>query len=512
MTNPNDGAVRVDEESRAELLVQLVKSVREIPDISGRTAAIGNLHELLKAVDCKQAQDESVKLNKAVLDSKAETHQGTSIGLKNHPFNMIAVRDYSDFNPYHSSCIEAKKNATVGLGFKSERVAEVLDPLCEHGLSDLLYALEEDYWETGNAYMEVVRDENEVITGLHHLPAADVYLYIEDTTDLSKKHYEIYGTEETIIRARRFARFGDREEYIKRNHIQPEEAKTVSEVIHRRMPSSHTRWYGRPEYFSAIPSIELVQAMTQHEFNYFFNNGVPEYLLFLIGQKLDPITWGQITAMLQANQGLKNSRKSNAVNIGGVDPKNFTVQVEKLAAGNDSSNSPFSTNSEITSTCVVTAHGVPPVLAGLLIPARLSGNNEGPNALLMFQVMKIGPTQKSYSQLLAGTLAADGVEFATPDGSTETLTREDFIGKNKESDKGNGFNSIIDEINLPLASTMSQMREPVAGAAGAGGARDLSQGLLTSGQDRNKTGGTPQKGTGKTAASGRGLGAPKKKA
>lgn len=448
------------------------------------------------------SKGQMTELRKALLTVKQVSNQGETRGLIDHPFSKIAVRSYGDANPHHAACINAKVSAIVGQGHKNEKVAEVLDPLCEHSLADLETSFCEDYCETGDAFIEVVRPEGEedVISGLHHMPAADAYIYLEDQADLSKRHFEVLSSDLTIAGKLRFARFGDREDMITRLKI--EKDSKVSELIHWRRAKSKSRWYGYPDYFSAVPSIELVQAMTQHEFNFFFNNGVPEFLVFVLGSIIPGPDWEKFVGMLRANQGLRNSQRSQAANFPNVKGPDSKVQIEKLGAGSDSDTSQYAVYSDVTAANIVTAHGVPPVLAGIQFPGKMGAANETPNALLLFHLMKTLPAQRALSYLLASTLG-NKQKFLSEEGKAQTLTREDFLGSS--DDKGNGFNTIIDEINLGAMDTMGRMKEPIMGSG-----RDPSKGLLTSSDGRSKTGGKPTSGTGKAQAAGRGKPKPKK--
>jgi hypothetical protein len=249
-------------------------------------------------------------------------------------------------------------------------------------------------------------------------------------------------------------------------------------VIHWQVPNTTSPWYGRPEYFSGVPSIELVQAMTQREFNYFFNNGVPEFLLFVLGAQLSAADWTKLEAVLRAGQGLKGGHMSGAFNF---DNPSVKVQLERLGVSDTGGDkAAFSDKSQVTAMNIATAHQVPPLLAGILIPGRMGGTNEGPNNLVLFQAQKIAPAQKALSDLLASTLGS-GVTFSGPDGAS-TLSREDFLGT--KEDKGNGFNRIIDEVDMFQLDTMSRMKTPL----GEGG-RDLSEGLRRNEGDRERTGG-----------------------
>jgi hypothetical protein len=256
-----------------------------------------------------------------------------------------------------------------------------------------------------------------------------------------------------------------------------------SEVVHFRQPTNRSRWYGFPDYLSATPSIELVQCMTQHEFDFYFNRGVPEFLLFLKGQAISTETWTKVTEMLKSSQGLTNSHKTGAVHIPG-NPENVEVQIERLAMDN-AKNSDFMDKSITLAMQIATAHGVPPILANILLPGKIGAANEGPNALLLLQKRKIGPAQRHFSQVLASTLGS-GLRYNGGSALTSKQFLDPMPGKQMDENelpifnqKGNGFQTILDGMTLGEAQTMATMKDPITGSG-----RNPADGTLDGASDR----------------------------
>jgi len=425
--------------------------------------------------------------------SAKEEASGQSVwhGRKEHPFDWRAVTNFQTSNEHHAACIHAKVSSTVGLGFgrpkppqmgpdgvtplppkeddEISKVDKVLNPLCTHTFQNTFSPVCEDFWQVGTGYMEVVRRGTGkttsssagssrvpagTITGLHHLSAPDVHVYLEN--EFYEHHYEIDSPEGGAVR--RFARFGDRDGFLERvkgGGIQMTGEKPnpnhVSEVIEFRRPSTLSRWYGFPDWLSAVALIELVQCLHQWKYDFFLNRGVPEFMLFILGQKLPTADWLKIETALKANIGKGNSHKSIAVNLSSQDIK---IQLEKLGMDAKAEDEFVATKQELA-VGIVTAHGVPPLLAGILIPGKLGASNELPNAIKAFQALKIGPAQRIFTQTLTATLGTD---------TGLGLTEKDFLLK-----------TINDEIDLELMDTMSRMREPVASAQQKG--RNLKDGV-----------------------------------
>jgi capsid portal protein len=414
-------------------------------------------------------------LMKAV-DTKAESKQGVAAGRQDHPFNFANVINFKNGNIHHSTCLETKTASTVGLGFRTDkmkmnpmtgleepdhdamsRVDEELNPLCDVSFVDVLTDVAEDFWATGNGYMEVVRDRpGGKILRLYHVPAATVYVNIESRTH--DRHFEVVAGE-GFSAIQRFARFGDGEAFLARAGgdlaVSPEELSDddrVSELIHFRRPSSLSRWYGFPEWLAAVPSVELVQCLTQQTFDFFLNRGVAEFMLFLLGKELGNDDWEKVEIAMRANIGLGNSHKSIALNI--QDPE-MTVQLEKLGLDSKSDGGQFTNMSDTLAMQIVSAHRVPPLLAGIQIPGKLGATNELPNALMAFQALVVGQAQKTFSTILGNTLGQD---------PSVSLGVDDFA-----------FRKITDIINMDKMDTVSRMRQTVPEAEGEG--RNLDEGL-----------------------------------
>ncbi|RLB78178.1 MAG: hypothetical protein DRH24_14880 [Deltaproteobacteria bacterium] len=387
---------------------------------------------------------------------KAATPRDSNIqlphGRKTRPFNLEATNSFKNFNAHHANCIETKKSAHVGLGMKNDKIESRLDRYCVISWQEVISAISEDYHANANGYLEVVRlKKSGTITGLHHIPAKNVFVNLED--DKMNYHYEVVGAHGVT----HFARFGDYTRFSRTYKQYASSGPTYSEIIQFKEPGNLSRWYGVPSWLSATAAIELVQCMHQFSYDFYLNRGVPEFLLFALGKQIDKKTWDTLTTALQNGIGLGNSHKSLALNIPDEAVK---IQLEKLAVEN--SDRGFSDRMTNLALEIVTAHRVPPALANIQIPGKLGAANELPNAILSFQTLVIGPAQHLFQTILANTI-----------GKALQLRRKDFA-----------FNTITDEMGKQFkktkpADTLARMREPAA----AGG-RNPADGLLNDKEKR----------------------------
>lgn len=406
-------------------------------------------------------------LSKAFGDEREASSQSSEPGAKELPFDMYRARRLVVLNPHHSACMRAKTASLVGMGFVVDgdtdpemepskkrklrsKASKALDPLCLVTFQDVLNDVGEEFWHVGNGYMEIVRGEKDyegAIKGVYHAPAPTIRLVVEPNGH--DFHYEEAGGG-----GKKFARFGDLKRFMEDigNDLNQEK---VGEIIHFRQSSSLSRWYGFPDWLAAISAMELAGALHQHAHDFFLNRGVPEFILFMLGKKIDTENWKKIEQSMQAHVGLGNTRKSMALNLS--DPE-MVVQLEKLGidAGLDSDS--FSSMCDALALEVVTSHGVPSLLAGIQIPGKLGATNELPNALRAFQLLLIGPAQQAFTSILDCTLGDNSIN------GNLGLTEGDFV-----------LRAITDELDLDQLDTSSQMRETEEDAKKSG--RDLKEGL-----------------------------------
>lgn len=414
----------------------------------------------------KWAEEEEAELRKAV-GEEAPTKQGVTTGIRQRPFNFRGVTEFKVHNPHHSTCIDAKRISTVGLGHVAQATHDTLDPLTRIAWQQTLLQAAEDFENTGNGYLEVIRDtptKNGKIIGLHWMPSVDVWIHIENQR--YDQHFEVFdrgsvppfGRGRTI--GRRFARFGDLEQYLDRFEVEGENRSDVSELIHIAEPSSLSRFYGVPGWLAAIAYVELAQAMVQHQFDFHINRGVPEFMLFILGAKLQKKDWEKVTGSLKSQIGLGNSHKTIALNLPNSDMK---IQIEKLAIEAAQDGEFFSKMMETLAMSIVSAHRVPPSLAGILIAGKMGAANEISNAIMAFQALVIGPKQNTWETVLGCTLG-------NPLFNGE-------LGLDKESFT---LKTVLDEVaeameKLKPLNVMGRMRAELPDAVAEG--RDLEDGL-----------------------------------
>lgn len=411
------------------------------------------------------------KLYKAMSPERLSSTPRSS-GEKAHPFDFDAVNEFLTMNTYHGSCVRTKRDCTVGKGFRSpeeivkleageqpnerdrrkmSKAEKILGPLCDFSFQALLNETGEDYWNAGNGWMEVVRrGAGDRITGLHHSMPREVWVLVEDEGE--DFHYVIRSVEGGAGGERHFARFGDKDDLVRRMKLDPNE---VSELIHFAQPTSLSRYYGYPDWLAAVSPIEIQQKSYQYVYDFFDNGAVPDYLLFLLGASIKEKDWKRVEAMMKQTAGVGNSHRSAAFNFSNTD---LTVQLERLAMEGREIGAEYQQLVDTNAMQIVSAHRVPPLLAGILIPGKLGASNEFPNALTAFQALVISSAQQNFQMTLAATLGDPAKNGGLG------LTEDDFE-----------LRTVVDELDMSKLATVGGMRQPLPEAQAEG--RDLGAGL-----------------------------------
>lgn len=449
-------------------------------------------------------------------DKAAISNQGRLKGRVPHPFDFEAAQNLINACHIHEVCIFTKRDSIVGLGFETEeeaqqrarkrelenaahaaaiagdpkakppggppkdkpvakelpmppasdkpkdpaqqadlsapkprsKVEEVLDPLCDDGFQSLLNQLGEDYVTGGRAYLEVVRQsEGGPIIGLWHMPAGRVFRFNEDEKPFF--HYEVDDYHDGGARALKYARWMDAQRVRSKVLVSGGQEK-VTELIEFKQISARQRDYGLPDYFGCVPWLELAQFVMQYDFDYFQNRAVPDLLVMLTGKKVAPEEMKQFVESLKSTVGGKNRHRSIVANFSAPD---LVATVERLTADNRER---FGDLWSAIQLAVVSAHRVPPLLAGVSLPGKMAAANELPNALIAFQTLYVDQQQQVFERVFGRTLGSDEAGLG--------LQPNDFR-----------LRKITDAYDMGQVDTMSRMRETTTEAQMSG--RKLEDGL-----------------------------------
>lgn len=412
------------------------------------------------------------------------------------PIDIHTVRSLKNISPHHASCIQAKLNSMIGLGFVSEgddvqagkksdststqeaedkivslltgesfvesKVDTTLNPWTIEGFHHELSRATEDFLDAGTGYLEVVRNTGNFIIGVNWVPYEDIDVAIyKDSEGKGRVVYKCKSSLGGVVGG------GDRvcsmfglanrkwvfENIYKGSVIKIEQ---VSEIIAFKCPSNMSRWYGYPDWLSASSFVTLLALSLQYKSDFYTNRGVLAYILSVMGN-MEHDEWKKVQTLVQGSVGGGNNFTNLALQV----DKETKIQVDKLASS-DKTELQFAKDTEIYALNIVSAHRVPSVIANILIPGKLGAANETVQALIMFQLLNVGPKQNIIQQTLGRTLGGD-----EKDGGVKGLEAEDFR-----------LRKITSQFDIQGLDTVGRMREEAATATDQDGTkRDVSAGV-----------------------------------
>jgi hypothetical protein len=433
----NPGRVAHPINMQAAIDLKQAVNIQEVCILTKRDAIVGLGFETEEERQAREAK----KQLEQTLQSQAMGNPPGKPGQPSPPPSIKKEFPPAPANPKADpSASDPNKQPEPGTKPRS-KVEEVLDPLCEDGFQTLLNKVGEDYEDTGNGYIEVVRETPDgPVAALWHMPAAAPFVYNE--ANKINRHFECDDIGGTL----KYAKWGD----AARVKTLAGSQTIVTELIHFKQPSNRHPVYGMPSWTSCVPWLELAQMVMQYDFDYFQNRAVPDLMLLITGRAVDQKDMDKLKESIKETVGAKKRHRSIIANIPVQDAE---VVLERLQADNRED---FQALWSMIQLATVSTHRIPPLLAGVTIPGRMAAVNELPNALIAFQTLYIGQHQRIFEFNLARTLG-------TPEAGLG-LKPTDFLLK-----------KITDFYDMGQVDTMSRMRETATNAQLEG--RKLQDGL-----------------------------------
>lgn len=317
-----------------------------------------------------------------------------------HPWNdergdMIAYfNSLTDQNSFHARSLDIKASCTVNLGINvvegdEDAVKKRLECVNDYGESfeEVINKVALDFETNGNGYLEGVRGRGGNVEELYFCPSVETYRRprSEDTPFLYRSPDG--GDVE-------FPRFVENE-------------KVERFLVHFAQSTQQNRHYGLPSWKGAVPDLELDYYATLYNQKFFINSGIPDLAIIVEGGQFDEETEKQVVAFVQDNlKGVDNSQRTLYLPISDGDIK---VRFEKLGMEKDKDGS-FGKLRESCRDRVLSAHGVPPRLAGVVTAGQLGGGGEVEGQLAIFQEVTISPRQRYFAGKINPVLRAMGLD------------------------------------------------------------------------------------------------------
>ncbi len=298
------------------------------------------------------------------------------------PYNMSYLKDLHDFNSTHKFCIFLKVNLTCGLGYNlrekvpkgaikflknpNNNVSETWTKLCKK------LKLDEEIY--GRFALEVVSLNGNV--AFYHVPADEV-LVVQKGKTLQVSEY----LQKTSSGFKKFQPYtyehGDgRFLFVSDNY------------------SPISRFYGVPNYVTAIKAIIGNDIISNYMLNFFSNNARPDYFIIVTGTTLTKEQKLSIEQNLKSIKGVENAHRLVTLALGNADARVEVKEMSKIVDENFR-NTKLDNRDEIAQ-----IHGVPPKILGISSAGSLGSGNEAIGALKILVECVIHPSKIEFEEQL----------------------------------------------------------------------------------------------------------------
>ena len=236
-----------------------------------------------------------------------DTFSAESLDLVAAPYDLKFLSDLNDISVTRRSCIDAKATNTAALGYRIKRIDSAADETADDKISDKIKLQLEmfaakggmsfaqfvaqvifDEESNGNGYMEVSRNGRGEIDGLYNIPS--------HTIRIKKDRSGFVQVLSNGITKVPFYNFGDRYELKEDGTIEilPDRDRNINELIHFKIDSHKSAYYGVPVDIAAIPTIIGDEAARSHNNKFFKFSATPELaLIFEIDAAAIPTLYGE---------------------------------------------------------------------------------------------------------------------------------------------------------------------------------------------------------------------------
>ena len=145
-------------------------------------------------------------------------------------------------------------------------------------------------YESGNGYLEVVRDGSGYIAELYHIPPTTVWLRPTGCDTEFRYRNRMGNVDLPAFRA------GD---------------SASNSILHFSKSSVVDVYYGLPEWRGCIPDIRLAYYASLYNQKFFINSGIPDFAIITEGGKFDADTEKKVTEFVQQNfKGFDNAHRT----------------------------------------------------------------------------------------------------------------------------------------------------------------------------------------------------------
>ena len=345
----------------------------------------------------------------------------TALDTIDPPFDLRFLSDLNSISVTRRSCIEANASNVAGLGYRIKKVDPKADETDRDDISDqirmqlekwaaknmlsfsqLIYQVKVDEESNGNGYIEVSRNRKGEIDGLYHIPSHTIRVkkdrsgYVQ-VLDRTGKQVGFYN-------------FGDKVELKEDGTTQllPDRNRSINELIHFKLYSHRSAYYGVPRDIAAIQTIIGDEAARAYNNRFFKFSATPELaLVFSVDAAAIPTIYGDQPVKIEIDPNTKRDieehfRRTLATQT--FEPAIFhlppgvNLKVEKLSEAQKDSG--WTTFREKNKDEIMEAHRCPGIITGT------ADANYATAAIAksIYLEQVISPEQEKYEQFLMANL------------------------------------------------------------------------------------------------------------
>jgi PBSX family phage portal protein len=359
----------VEETSRASVLIDRSKVKTDVLEY----------YRVTKTKKDQRRKDEIASAYKFVEGSKqiADPFTGLYGKIIEPPYDMSALNKLQEISTYHAKAIRIKAWDVVGRGWYFEpedenqnpeayrEVKELLDNPGDDSFMEILRRVMIDFNSTGMGVLEVIRDEPGRMTAFSHIPSYTIRVtkdgrYVQQRGQ-SKRWFRTFGGEPIDSETGEGGEVGFE--------------RRANEVIVWINYCPWNDYYGMPEYVSAIPTIWMDKLREDYNLDFFENHAVPAYSIIVTGTSVSKEVEDKIKDYFQTH--LRQNRHSTLLlvfkkNKGEIDQEQIKVDFKKLEV--DVKEASFRMLRQDNIAEILSAHGVPPYRAGVVLIGALGQN------------------------------------------------------------------------------------------------------------------------------------------
>lgn len=318
------------------------------------------------------------------------------------PYSLVGFGAYFEKNEYNSIACKFKTNAVVGQGYEIQDVGieqrdkdteyEKLklfleNPNPRESFQSIIRKFWLDYEIYGNAYLEidefVFGNNKGKLKAIGHIPAQTIR-----KAGGKKKGY--YQLRMNTTKVKYFDDYNNIDS-MNFNDIN----KPVTQILHLKNYYPDSSYYGMPDVLPALGAMYLDLQLVTYNVNFFQNNAMPEGALVFTNTRVDEKLMAQIQDYFKRElKGNTNSRRTMILSGEGPNAK-----IEFIPLGNEKDLS-FENLHKMTRDRVLTAHQIPPKVAGVVSAGELGQSNAEYAQMQNFQELTINPKQDQIEFLL----------------------------------------------------------------------------------------------------------------